>query len=170
MYKAQSLSVSQSQPKSYSPLHEKMIQNTSFQDHAPRKNAPRYALNNPDPTPLMHPLPPAARPSFCPLHSKTSHHFYSKFHLLHRTLQSISASKMNFPSLYFSLCSNALSYFHPTFSPHCRHAMSRTRCRPVVMFRSQASPSTTLTTMLNRYALPCWPRKFCCNQGRLVTF
>lgn len=66
------------------------------------------------------------------------------------TLHNSSASRMNFPSLYFSLASNALSYFHPTVSLHCRHAISLTICRPVVMFRSEASPAVTFTTLLKR--------------------
>jgi hypothetical protein len=28
------------------------------------------------------------------------------------------------------------------------------------MLRSEASPEVTFTTLLKRYALPCWPRKF----------
>ena len=43
--------------------------------------------------------------------------------------------------------------------------MSRTMCLPVVMLRSVASPWDTFTTALKRYALPCWPRKFCGGQG-----
>jgi hypothetical protein len=77
------------------------------------------------------------------------------------TLHNSSASRIYFPSLYFSLASKALSYFQPTVSLHCRQLISRTICLPVVMFRSEASPATTLTTLLKRYALPCWPRKFC---------
>lgn len=72
---------------------------------------------------------------------------------------------MYFPSLYFSLDSNALSYFHPTVSRHCRQAMSRTTCRPVVILRSTASDWLVLTTPLKRYAFPCWPRKFCKEDG-----
>ena len=68
---------------------------------------------------------------------------------------------MYLPSLYFSVLSYALSYFHPTTSLHCRHAMSRTVCRPVVMLRSLGSEACTLTTLSKRKALPCWPRKFC---------
>lgn len=77
------------------------------------------------------------------------------------TLQSSSCSRMNLPSLYFSDASYALSYFHPTVSLHWRQVMSRTTCRPVVMLRSLASPASMFTTVWKRYALPCWPRKFC---------
>jgi hypothetical protein len=79
----------------------------------------------------------------------------------HETICSNSDSRMNLPSLYFSLGSYALSYFHPTVSPHCLHVMSRTMCLPVVMLRSIGSADLTLTTLANRKALPCWPRKFC---------
>lgn len=57
---------------------------------------------------------------------------------------------MNFPSLYFSLDSYALSYFHPTTSLHWRQLISRTTWRPVVMLRSDASPASVLTTVLKR--------------------
>ena len=76
------------------------------------------------------------------------------------TVQSNSCSKMNFPSLYFSVCSYARSYFQPTVSLHCLQQISRTTCLPVVILRSPASPERMLTTLLKRYALPCWPRKF----------
>jgi hypothetical protein len=79
---------------------------------------------------------------------------------LHDTVHKSSASRMNLPSLYFSLGSYALSYFHPTVSLHCRQCISRTTWRPVVMLRSFGSDSVMLTTWSNRYALPCWPRKF----------
>lgn len=75
------------------------------------------------------------------------------------TTQRSSSSKINLPSLYFCPDSYALSYFHPTVSLHCRHAISRTTCLPVVMLRSTASACVILTTLLNRNALPCWPRK-----------
>lgn len=62
------------------------------------------------------------------------------------TITRSSASNMNFPSLYFSLSSYALSYFHPTIFLHCLHLMSRTMCFPVVIFRSIGSDSLMLTT------------------------
>lgn len=68
----------------------------------------------------------------------------------HVTLQRSSASRMNLPSLYFSVVSYALSYFHPTVSLHCRQVMSRTICLPVVMLRSLGSPMSMFTTLLNR--------------------
>jgi hypothetical protein len=74
------------------------------------------------------------------------------------------------PSLYFSLASNALSYFQPTVSLHCRQVISRTMCLPVVILRSEATPAMTLTTLLKRYALPCWPRKFYSQYQRSVFF
>lgn len=72
-----------------------------------------------------------------------------------QTTQRSSSSKINLPSLYFSLASYALSYFHPTVSRHCLQEISRTICRPVVMLRSTASDWVMLTTLLKRYALPC---------------
>ena len=68
----------------------------------------------------------------------------------HVTVQSSSASRMNLPSLYFSLASYALSYFQPTVSLHCRQWMSRTTWRPVVMLRSLGSDSVMLTTLSKR--------------------
>lgn len=79
---------------------------------------------------------------------------------LYVTKHRSSASSMNFPSLYFSEFSYALSYFQPTILLHCRQLISRTMCLPVVMLRSPASPFAMLTTESKRYALPCWPRKF----------
>ena len=61
-----------------------------------------------------------------------------------------SASSMNLPSLYFSVASYALSYFHPTVSLHCRQLISRTRWRPVVMLRSTASVCVMFTTEAKR--------------------
>lgn len=95
-------------------------------------------------TPKHH-SPPVKLPLFplsCP-------HLYAR-EIDYVTVQSNSASRINFPSLYFSLASKALSYFQPTVSLHCLHAMSRTMCRPVVMFRSLASPEVTFTTLLKR--------------------
>jgi hypothetical protein len=66
------------------------------------------------------------------------------------TWQSSSASKMYFPSLYFSVASNALSYFQPTVLWHSLHSISRTICRPVVILRSPGSRSSTLTTLSKR--------------------
>ena len=80
--------------------------------------------------------------------------------LTQETVHNSSDSRMNLPSLYFSLASYALSYFHPTTSLHCLHIMSLTMCRPVVIFRSIASPCLIFTTEEKRKALPCWPRKF----------
>lgn len=65
-------------------------------------------------------------------------------------MQSSSASRMNLPSLYFSLDSYALSYFHPTHVLQPRQWMSRTTCRPVVILRSLGSELSTLTTLLKR--------------------
>lgn len=78
-----------------------------------------------------------------------------RFVITQETVQSNSDSRMNLPSLYFSLCSYALSYFHPTTSPHCLQMMSRTICRPVVMFLSAASSCRTFTTVEKRNAFPC---------------
>ena len=93
--------------------------------------------------------------------SKSSMHAVITPHSpLQETVHSSSASRMYFPSLYFSRSSNALSYFQPTVSLHWRHEISRTSWRPVVMLRSTASACEMLTTESNKYALPCWPRKF----------
>ena len=68
----------------------------------------------------------------------------------HVTLHKTSASRMYFPSLYFSEFSKALSYFHPTVSLHWRQLMSLTMWRPVVILLSFGSPHSILTTLWKR--------------------
>lgn len=55
-----------------------------------------------------------------------------------------------------------LTYFQPSTALHLAHLMSLTVWRPVVMWRSSASPSLMLTTVSKRKARPVWPLKFWC--------
>lgn len=137
------------------------IQESSIALTKPNQSIPFTEPRNPQLNPLLtkH-LLPAPTPNSRDAHEYTSLSFPFPCHNIHLvlglslrsqvTLHRSSASKIYFPSLYFSLASKALSYFHPTVSLHCRQAISRTICLPVVMFRSLASPAVTLTTLLKR--------------------
>lgn len=89
--------------------------------------------SHPIPSPLL--SPPLVQPNAAPYYS---------------TELNSSCSKINFPSLYFSLGSQAKSYFHPTTSWHVLHIMSRTTCLPVVICRWSGSPSSQFTTLEKR--------------------
>lgn len=142
-------------PTSANPCHVILV-NASFQSHSMQPNI-NHLIHHPS-LPTSSTLSLTTLPGL-PLPSPFTQHQF--------TVQSNSCSRINFPSLYFSVCSYARSYFHPTVSLHCRQAMSRTTWRPVVMLRSPASPAWMLTTLLKRKALPCWPRKFCGGKGRV---
>ena len=85
-------------------------------------------------------------------------------------------SIMNFPSLYFWLCSYACSYFHPNVVLHLKYTcftswwrnydvthlwqwISATWWRPVRRTLCSAGPEAILTTESNKYARPCEPWK-----------